>query len=355
MILTRRTTTTSFLFFAVFLVFCSQPKKEKQEDLLTEEKTIEKKFHPSEGFIEVIDASIEKVINKEAKIEVLAKGFEWTEGPVWVPEGEYLLFSDIPNNKVTKWKEGEGATTYLTPSGHAGKVDRTGETGSNGLMLNAKGQLVLCQHTARQIAIMSSDLLNPTPEYTTITGEYESKKFNSPNDLDIHSNGDIYFTDPPYGLEKGMDDPSKELEFQGVYRWSAKDNSTQLLYKDLSRPNGIALSPDEKTAYVANSDGASAIWMAFDITEDGSFSNGRIFYDATPDSKELPGMPDGMDIAKDGTIYATGPGGVYVFEPSGKLLGRIRTGQNTANCTIAGDGYLYMTADDYLIRVKLKS
>jgi gluconolactonase len=348
-------TIASFLFFAVFFSFCSQPKKENIEEVVVEEKTVEKKFHPSKGFIEVIDSSIEKLINKEAKIEVLAEGFEWTEGPVWVPEGEYLLFSDIPNNKVVKWKEGDGASLYVAPAGHSGTVDRTGEAGSNGLMLNAKGQLVLCQHTARQIAIMSTDLLNPTPEYTTITGEYEGKKFNSPNDLDIHSNGDIYFTDPPYGLEKGMDDPSKELDFQGVYRWSAKDNSTQLLYKDLSRPNGIALSPDEKTAYVANSDPENAILMAFDIAEDGSFSNGRIFYDATPDSKELPGMPDGMDVAEDGTIYATGPGGVYVFAPSGKLLGRIRTGQNTANCTIAGDGYLYMTADDYLTRVKLKS
>lgn len=348
-------TTTAFLFFAAFLSFCSQTKKESVEEVVAEVKTVETKFHPSKGFIEVIDSSIEKLLNKDATVEVLAEGYQWTEGPVWVPSAKYLLFSDIPNNKIVKWKQGEGASLYVTPAGHAGKVDRTGEAGSNGLMLNAKGQLVLCQHTARQIAIMSTDLSNPTPEYTTITGEYEGKKFNSPNDLDIHSNGDIYFTDPPYGLEKGMDDPSKELDFQGVYRWSAKDNSTQLLHRDLSRPNGIALSPDEKTAYVANSDAASAIWMAFDITEDGSFSNGRIFYDATPDAKELPGMPDGMDVAVDGTIYATGPGGVYVFAPSGKLLGRIRTGQNTANCTIAGDGYLYMTADDYLIRVKLKS
>lgn len=353
--LAPQTRFASFLFFFIFLSFCSQPKKEKQEAPVVEEKIAEKIFHPSKGFIEVIDSSIEKLINKEAKIEVLAEGFMWTEGPVWISEGQYLLFSDIPKNKVVKWKQGEGATTYLTPSGHAGKVDRTGETGSNGLMLNAKGELVLCQHTGRQIAIMSADLSNPTPEYTTITGEYEGKRFNSPNDLDIHSNGDIYFTDPPYGLEKNMEDPAKELDFQGVFRWSAKDNTTQLLHKDLSRPNGIVFSPDEKTAYVANSDPENAIWMAFDITEDGSFSNARTFYDATPDSKELPGMPDGMDVATDGTIYATGPGGVYVFEPSGKLLGRIRTGQKTANCTVAGDGYLYMTADDYLVRVKLKS
>ncbi|MFT7033630.1 MAG: gluconolactonase [Cyclobacteriaceae bacterium] len=347
-------TIASLLFFPVFLSSCSQPKNKNVEEVVAEITTIQKKFHPSKGFIEVIDSSIEKLINKDTKVEVLAEGFQWTEGPVWVPNGEYLLFSDIPNNKIVKWKEGEGASLYVTPAGHSGTVDRIGETGSNGLMLNSKGQLVLCQHTARQIAIMSTALSNPTPEYTTITGEYEGKKFNSPNDLDIHSNGDVYFTDPPYGLEKGMDDPSKELDFQGVYRWSAKDNSTQLLHKDLSRPNGIALSPDEKTAYVANSDSASAIWMAFDVTEDGSFSNARIFYDATPDSKELPGMPDGMDVAEDGTIYATGPGGVYVFAPSSKLLGRIRTGQNTANCTIAGDGYLYMTADDYLTRIKLK-
>ena len=198
----RQTRIRLFLPVVILLSFCSQPKKKIAEVPAVAEKVVKKNFHPTNGFIEVIDPSIDKIINKEAKIEVLAEGYEWTEGPVWVPEGEYLLFSDIPNNKVVKWKQGEGATSFLTPSGHAGIVDRSGEAGSNGLMLNAKGQLVLCQHTGRQIAIMNADLSNPAPTYTTVTGEYDGKKFNSPNDLYIHSNGDIYFTDPPYGLEK---------------------------------------------------------------------------------------------------------------------------------------------------------
>ncbi|MDN5204320.1 SMP-30/gluconolactonase/LRE family protein [Fulvivirgaceae bacterium BMA10] len=343
-----------FILIAIGLLACTPQKKKNTKETPVEEKPVAKKFHPSKGFVEVMDPAFEKLIDKNAVVEVLAEGFKWTEGPVWVPGENYLLFSDIPNNKVVKWKEGEGTKSYLTPSGHSGEVDRTGETGSNGLMLNANGQLVLCQHTDRQLAIMNADLTAPKPSYVVLTGHFEGKRLNSPNDLDIHSNGDIYFTDPPYGLEKGMEDPAKELDFQGVYRWSSQDSTTNLLYQHLTRPNGIALSPDEKQAYVANSDPERAIWMVFDVNEDGSFSNERVFYDATQDVKKLPGLPDGMDVSKDGIIYATGPGGVWVFEPSGKLLGRIRTGQSTANCTIAADGYLYMTTDDYLTRIRIK-
>lgn len=335
---------------------CSPAKKETEQKVETPESPKEElTFHPAKGKLEIYDETFGQTINRDASIEVLAEGFVWTEGPVWIPGENYLLFCDIPRNTIYKWKNGEGASVYLTPSGYSGEKVREGEPGSNGLMLNAQGQLLLCQHGDRKVSIMNASLDNPKPDFIGIADNYEGRRFNSPNDLIVHSNNDIYFTDPPYGLEKGMEDPAKELDFQGVYRWSAKDKTTELLYKDLSRPNGIALSPDEKTAYVANSDPKKAIWMAFDIDAMGKFTNSRIFYDATAITNH-PGLPDGMAVDTDGNIFATGPGGVWVFSPSGKLLAKIRTGQKTANCTFSDDyKYLYMTAHSYLLRIQLKS
>ncbi|MFY0651609.1 MAG: SMP-30/gluconolactonase/LRE family protein [Cyclobacteriaceae bacterium] len=330
---------------------CSSPKKQVTEQKEEPKPTT---FHPSEGYVESIEAELSGIIDTNAKIEVLSEGYAWSEGPVYVPGGDYLLFSDIPNNAIVKWKQGEGAKTYITPAGHSGTVDRTGEAGSNGLMLNADGQLVLCQHTDRRIAILNSDINEPKPQYITVTGEYEGKRFNSPNDLDIKSNGDIYFTDPPYGLEKGMNDPAKELDFQGVYKWSASDNSTTLLYKDLTRPNGIAFSPDEKEVYVANSDPKIATWTVFDVNDEGGLDNPRLLHDSTPFVEGAPGLPDGMDVDANGNIFATGPGGIWVFSAEKKLIGKILTGQKTANCTVAPDGYLYMTAHSFFTRIKLK-
>jgi len=334
----------------VFLLFyCSPPSKDKKE-VSHEGNT----FHPSKGKVEVVDATLNKIIQPNASIEVLGEGFMWTEGPVWIPEEDYLLFCDIPKNTIYKWKEGEGISEYLTPSGYTGEKERGGETGSNGLMLNANNQLLLCQHGNRQIAIMNAKLSDPKPDFITVSNGYNGKKLNSPNDLAVHSNGDIYFTDPPYGLEFNIKDPLKEIDFQGVYRWSAKDSTTTLMFQELSRPNGIILSPDEKQVYVANSDPKKAYWMVFYLDENGNFSNGRIFYDATSSVSDSPGLPDGMDIDKTGNLFATGPGGVWIFSPNGKLLGKIKTGQATANCTFSDDyKYLYMTAHSYLLRIKL--
>ncbi|MEQ6121539.1 SMP-30/gluconolactonase/LRE family protein [Reichenbachiella sp. MALMAid0571] len=333
----------------IALTYCSPTAKNKKE-----EPGKENTFHPSKGSIEIIDPAFKKMINEDASIDVLGEGFMWTEGPVWIPEEDYLLFCDIPKNTIHKWKEGEGISVYLTPSGYTGEKERGGETGSNGLMLNAEKQLFLCQHGNRQIAVMNAELSDPKPDFITLSDGYDGKKLNSPNDLAVHSGGDIYFTDPPYGLEFNVKDPLKEIDFQGVYRWSAKDSTTTLMFQDLTRPNGIALSPDEKYVYVANSDPKKAYWIVFDLTEEGSFANGRIFYDATTSVAESPGLPDGMAVDKSGNLFATGPGGVWIFSPQGKLLGKIKTGQATANCTFSADyKYLYMTAHSYLLRVKL--
>lgn len=314
--------------------------------------TPEKKTYPTLGSIERLDPRLDALLAAGAKIEVLAEGFEWTEGPVWVPQGRFVLFSDIPNNVVHKWKEGEGLSTYLKPAGYTGNLARGGEMGSNGLLLDPQGRLVLCQHGDRRMARLDAPVLKPQTKYYTLADRYQGKRFNSPNDACYDSRGALYFTDPPYGLEKRMEDPSKELDFQGVYRLGPAMDLT-LLSKDLSRPNGIALSPDERTLYVANSDPERAIWMAYPITTGGMLGQGRVFFDATTWVKQKKGLPDGLKVDKSGNLWATGPGGVLIFAPDGAHLGTIQTGEATANCAFGDDGgTLYITADMYLLRVR---
>ena len=247
-----------------------------------------------------------------------------------------------------KWKEGEGISLFLKPSGYTGTTPRGGELGSNALTLDAAGRLVLCQHGDRQIARCETD-----GRWTKLVDRYEGKRLNSPNDLVFKSNGDLYFTDPPYGLPQGGEDPTRELDFCGVFRVSAADGKVTLLTKEMTRPNGIAFSPDEKILYVSQSDPQKAVWMAFPVKEDGTLGLGRVFYDATRWTKTLKGLPDGMKIDRSGNLFATGPGGVNVFSPGGTLLGRINPDQPTSNCAFGGDGsMLYVTANQYLCRIK---
>ena len=302
---------------------------------------------PALGEVVRLDPRLDRLIPKDARIEVAASGFLWAEGPVWIKDGGYLLFSDIPRNSVMKWKEGEGVSLWMKPSGYTGVADYGGEPGSNGLLLDPQGRLVFCEHGDRRIS-----LLYPDGGKRTLVDSYEGKRLNSPNDAVYHRNGDLYFTDPPYGLPKRWDDPRRELDFCGVYRLS-KDGKLTLLTKEMTRPNGIAFSPDYKTLYVAQSDPKAALWKAFPVKDDGTLGPGRVFYDVTEFVGKLPGLPDGMKVDREGNVFATGPGGVYVFTPKGELLGRIATGEATANCAWGDDGStLYMTADMYLCRIK---
>lgn len=302
---------------------------------------------PAIGTIERFDPRFDRLIPPEARLEKLAEGFEWAEGPVWVPKGAYLLFSDIPRNSVMKWRPGEGLSLYLKPAGYTGSAPRGGESGSNGLVLDAAGRLILCQHGDRRIARLEDD-----GSFTTLADRYEGKRLNSPNDAVFNSQGDLYFTDPPYGLPKGPDDPARELDFCGVYRLS-KDGKLTLLTRELTRPNGIGFAPDEKTLYVAQSDRARAVWMAFPVRGDGTLGRGRVFFDATAWTRTLKGLPDGLKVDQQGNLFATGPGGVNVFAPDGTHLGRINPGVATANCCFGDDGsVLYITADSYLCRIK---
>jgi len=303
--------------------------------------------YPAIGRIERADPRFDALIPRDAVLEKLAEGFEWSEGPVWVPDGGYLLFSDIPNNAVMKWKEGEAASVFLKPSGYTGPSSRGGEPGSNGLLLDSVGRLVLCQHGDRRMVRVEKD-----GRWTTLADRYQGKRLNSPNDAVFKSNGDLYFTDPPYGLQGEDRKTLGELGFCGVYRL-ATDNRLTLLTDQMTRPNGIAFSPDEKTLYVANSDPKQAVWMAFDVTADGLIAGGRVLYDATEWVGKRKGLPDGMTVDQSGNLFATGPGGVNVFAPDGTFLGRIDSGEATANCTFGGDGsVLYVTADMYVCRIK---
>lgn len=315
----------------------------------------DKPAFPKPPGIERIDPALDKLIAPDATIEVLSGGYVWSEGPVWVKDGGYLLFSDIPPNAIHRWKEGESARLYLRPSGYTGAEPRGGEVGSNGLTLDREGRLVLAQHGDRRIARLDAPLTNPQPKFTTLADRYDGARFNSPNDLVFHSSGAIYFTDPAYGMEKQWDDPRREMNYAGVFR-RGTDGTVALLTREMTRPNGLAFSPDERRLYVAQSDPNAAILRVFDVRPDGTIADGRVLFDATAMTKGRKGLPDGLKIDTQGNLFATGPGGVMVLTADGKHLGTINTGQATSNCAFGDDGRtLYMTADDYLMRVKLRT
>ena len=319
------------------------------------------------GTIERLDPRLDTLLATDATMEKLAEGFDWSEGPVWDREEKCLFFSDVPQNVVYRWDEAKGLTEHLRPSGYTGAAPRGGEPGSNGLTIDPWGNLVLCQHGDRRVAVYEPLAVNPPPEsrasvhsvmgLKNVADRFEGKRFNSPNDLCFDNKHHLCFTDPPYGLPKNIDDPTKELPFQGVYRVSPQ-REVALLTKELSRPNGLAFSPDYKTLYVANSDPDKPIIMAYPYRDDGTLGEGRIFFDAAKlaADKNNKGLPDGLKVDTQGNLWATGPGGVLIIGPDGKHLGTLRTGVNTANCAWGDDGStLYVTADMYLVRIKTKA
>ena len=296
-----------------------------------------------------LDPRFDKLVPSNVRIDKIAGGHKWVEGPVWNRIEEYLLFSDIPANSIYKWQQGKGESLFLKPSGYAGKAPFEGpEPGSNGLTYDSDGRLVIAEHGERRVA-----RLDKNGRKTTLVDRYEGKRINSPNDVVFKSNGDLYFTDPPFGLPKSFDDPQRELPFQGIYRYS-KDGKLTLLTKDLKAPNGIAFSPDEKKLYVSNADMSNAIWMVYDVKTDGTIANGKTLFDATPWTKTKPGVPDGMKVDKDGNLFAAGPGGIHVIAPDGTHLGSIETGVATGNLAWGGDGStLFIPSSRAVYRLKL--
>jgi gluconolactonase len=336
--------TPTVIFILVFVTACTFSGK-KTESIISSER------YETVGSIDRIDQSINTLIPEDAKIEILASGFDWSEGPLWLEDQQALIFSDVPANIIYRWSEQDSLSVFLEPSGYFGERKDKREPGSNGLALDLDGNLLLCQHGLRQVGKLKTSLVSPKPEYEILASEWEGKKLNSPNDLAVHSNGSIFFTDPPYGLDEWDE---KELDFQGVYR--LKDGELTLQIDSLNRPNGLALSPDQKTLYVAQSDSKAARYYAFDLNEDGLVIGGKILLDVTYLLAEGgKGLPDGLKVHSSGTIFATGPGGVLVISPEGKHLGTIETGQATANCAFdTEEKYLYMTADMHLMRIRLR-
>jgi gluconolactonase len=259
------------------------------------------------------------------------------------------LFSDIPSNSILKWQEGAGISLFLTLSGYTGSAPFEGrEPGSNGLTFDSSGRLVVCEHGDRRITRLEAD-----GRKTVLVDRYQGKRLNSPNDAVFKSNGDLYFTDPPFGLPRAFDDPGKELEFSGVYRLSVGGELT-LLTREIKAPNGIAFSPDEKTLYVSNADRDRAVWIAFDVRGDGTIGNSRVFFDATAWTRTKQGVPDGMKVDSAGNLFAAGPGGIHVFAPDGTHLGSIETFATASNAAWGDDGStLYITASSAVYRIRL--
>ncbi len=300
------------------------------------------------------DPKFNEVVSKKAKAKILADGFLWSEGPVWVDRYQMFIFSDVKKNVIYKWTAKKGKEIYLNPSGYTGTIPRGGELGSNGLGLNLKGQLVICQDGDRVVSVMDAPLDKPKAKFIKIATGYKGKKFDSPNDLAFLGNGDIYFTDPPYGLEKNVDDPLKEAPYQGVYR-IAKDGKITLLTDTLSRPNGIAFFPGGKTILISNSDPKKPYWYAYDVDNNGLFTHGRIFYSSMPATKTDAGMPDGMKIDRNGIVFATGPGGIWVFNKAGRLLGKMLFNDLVSNCALSEDQkILYVTSNHRVLKVDLR-
>ncbi len=311
--------------------------------------------------VDRLDPEIDEIVPADAKLERIATGFTWTEGPIWTHGS--LYFADIPSNSIRKWTPGAGVSIFLQPSGYKGSEPYGGpESGSNGMTLDARGRLTVAGHAQRDVYRFES--LSANGPITILADSYKGKRLNSPNDLVYRSDGSLYFTDPPYGLRTQKDtDPEKQLKVNGVYRLphvldrkpgAAPANSElQLVVSDLTRPNGIAFSPDEKYLYVDNSE-PKKIWMRYRVQADGSLTEPKLLYDATSDPR--PGAPDGMKIDEEGNIYSAGPGGVWIFSPEGKALGTIEMPERTSNLTWAGDDRktLYITASSSVYRVRLK-
>lgn len=343
----------------LFLFLFNSCKETKKAEIETAERPneVNNKLDISPKFsIEILDDAALDIINPKATIKIVASGFEWTEGPLWIEDGEFLLFSDIPNNKVYKLDSQNDTITYLYPSGFSG-ADFTGkEPGSNGLLLSPEGELILMQHGDRSVSKMNAPLNNPTETYEPLIKKYKGKRLNSPNDGVFDKLGNLYFTDPPYGLPEQLNDSEKELDFQGVY-CLLTSGELVLVDDQIKYPNGIGLSPDGRTLYVAESNPEKAVWYSYGLVAPGKVKNKTLLADATHlvGKEGQQGLPDGLKVHSNGTLFATGPGGVWIFNPEGKILARIYTGQKTANCALTTDEKtLFMTADDYVLSVDLK-
>lgn len=305
------------------------------------------------GSIERLDPAFDLVMDITSKAEIIAEGFEWSEGPLWIKRYNMLLFSDVPTNTIYKWTAEKGKEIYLRPSGFTGISSKSKEPGSNGLLLDYRGNLVLCQHGNRQVAVMASRLDKPEAHFLKLADQYNGKRFSSPNDAVYNKQGNLFFTDPPYGLPMQNDlDPEKEIPFNGVYN-RKKNGVVTLLTDSITRPNGIAFFPGEKQLIIACSDPAKPNWYIYDVFGD-ELKNGRIFHSAQM-QKGIKGLPDGLKINSKGIVFATGPGGIWIFNSNAVLLGKIKLDEAASNVALSDDEKtLFITNDMQVLRISLK-
>ena len=304
------------------------------------------------GKIYVLDESLNTIIPAGAKIEKVADGFSFTEGPVWHPDG-YLLFSDPNTNTIYRYNpQNHNVTVYMSHSGYTGPdIGEYGQPGSNGLTIDKEGRLIIDQHGNRRVI-----RIEKKGPVTVLADKIDGKKFNSPNDIVYKSDGTVYFTDPPYGLPAFFDDKRKELGYSGVFM--IKDGKVQVVSKDLGGPNGIAFSPDEKYLYVTNWDirdihHTKTLWR-YEVNTDGTLKSGKIFFDwnFTEDEEAL----DGIKVDKQGNLFVSAPGGVWILSANGKLLGKIVTPERPANMAWGDDGKtLYLTAHSSLYKIRVNT
>lgn len=299
------------------------------------------------------DADFDAHVARDVQAEQLAEGFTWAEGPAWLPREDALLFTDVPRNRLYRWSARDGLRVLLEPSGYAGPpTAQLREPGANGLHVTPDGQVLLADSGSRQLVALDP----ATRRRTVLASRFDGRRFNSPNDLVRRDDGRVFFTDPPYGLTGMQASPARELAFSGVYRVDP-DGTVRLLDAALRFPNGIALSPDQRTLYVANSDPAQPLWIAYTLDAAGDVTARRVFADASDlVTDDTPGLPDGLAVADDGTLFATGPVGVIVFAPDGRRLGRIEVDTPVANVGFGDDGRsLYLTAQHRLLRLRVLS
>ncbi|MGV3763553.1 SMP-30/gluconolactonase/LRE family protein [Parapedobacter sp.] len=332
-------------FLAIPLILCMTIACQNQQQ--SQQPT----YHTT-GRIERLDAALDAILDTNAPIEVIAEGFVWSEGPLWVESEQMLLFSDVPTNTVYKWTEKNGTEVYLQPSGYSGSgPTQSKEPGSNGLLLDDRGNLVLCQHGNRQIARMEAPLDKPEAIFSALASQYNGMHFSSPNDAVYPASGELFFTDPPYGLPAQNDgDPAKEIPFNGVYKVTP-EGEVILLADNITRPNGIAFFPDGHTLLVASSDPNAANWYTLDVRE--TPNTPTLFYSATNERAGLPGLPDGLKITKNGTVLASGPGGVWIFNREGRVLGKIELDKAASNVALSADEKtIYITNHQQVLRIK---
>jgi len=305
----------------------------------------------------VFDERFYRFIDPDSKIERLAvqagHEFGWAEGPIWVESLQSLLFSDLADDTIYRWNETSGISVYLHPSGHPADDAGHAWRGANGLAVDAQGNLLLAQQSNRTLSLMQAGLGNPQPRYKVLVERYRGKRINSPNDLVLHRSGDIYFTDPPYGLSGFEKSPDIELDFFGVFRLTPQGQLT-VIDKTLEKPNGIALSGDQNTLFVSNSAAASPQIVAIDLDAGGNPSHSRLFFDAGSLLADGPGSTDGMTMHPSDFLFVSIPNGIGILSPGGELLGKIALGQITNMVFDDSFDYLYLTAPKRLLRLKIR-